>query len=462
MGSYRAPEEFERQSVHQSAKEAAKAEPGRAVVRRIAPCHSFSKIACRREVLVVGTTHVAVGFVDLSSLLYGTLYHLPGPNDRSPLLWVGYERSPYACAKTAVIARLFQDSASEDDILQVWFSSSWSHSAHISFRKALSALLNAKFKGSVSPEVLAVWRHWQAHTVSLKQARELWLNDMGKDTSLANTYIGNWKQRADRLALCSYLLTGEVLHGDVGSVTMFALPEHMTRADQESFLSALPEKELWKSRHNSEDIVHAGLAVLRLKIRNLKRTFSLGEVEVEVRHDSVEPENVETLKSIAAMKPWTISWNNVCDNLPPADFHTMARKCCESKATVQFGCSMKWAQSVKGASSLDFFGRQRALDNIIEMSHIAIEHGYTEHRLHDILLFPPNENIMKIADTALAHEMHSKWLEAFFSPAGLRSLEEQVAQPEISSFSVLKRTVGTLFMTWSYDTTCRLDNRVIG
>eukprot|EP00854_Cymbomonas_tetramitiformis_P005726 gene5726-6915_t len=267
----------------------------------------------------------------------------------------------------------------------------------------------------------------QAHTISVLQARELWLMDAGQkdETSPQNIYIGNWKQRADRLALCSYLLTGELLRGEVGSVTMFALPERMTRADEESFLSIIPQRELWESRHNSGDIVSAGVAVLRLKIRNLKRAFSLGRVEVEVHHGSVEPENVETLKSIAAMQPWTMSWNNVCEYLPPADFHAMARACSASEDTVHYGYSMNWSRSVMGASSLDFFGRQDVLDSLIELSHRAIECGYTAHRLQDILLSPPNEHLMKIADTALATEMKGKWLKAFFSFAGLRSFEDQ-------------------------------------
>ncbi|KAK3252522.1 hypothetical protein CYMTET_38185 [Cymbomonas tetramitiformis] len=117
LGSYRPPL-LRCGSVDQS-RETTKAEKGHKAVRRIAQCRSFSKTTCRREVLALGTIHVAVGFVDLSNLLFGTLVRITVPDDGTPLRWVGYERSPYACAKTAVIARLFEDLASEEDILQV-------------------------------------------------------------------------------------------------------------------------------------------------------------------------------------------------------------------------------------------------------------------------------------------------------------------------------------------------------
>ena len=86
-------------------------------VGRVQLCHSFSNTECREEILTAGTTHVAVGFVDLGTLLHATLVN-HGPHD-GPLTWVGYELSAYACAKTMVVTRLFEDQASVDDILQV-------------------------------------------------------------------------------------------------------------------------------------------------------------------------------------------------------------------------------------------------------------------------------------------------------------------------------------------------------
>ena len=91
---------------------------------RVQLCHSFSNTECREEMLTAGTTHVAIGFVDLGTLLHAKLVARGSGDDSTksgpPLLWVGYEQSAYACAKTMVVSRLFEDQASVDDILQVW------------------------------------------------------------------------------------------------------------------------------------------------------------------------------------------------------------------------------------------------------------------------------------------------------------------------------------------------------
>jgi hypothetical protein len=54
--------------------------------------------------------------------------------------------------------------------------------------------------------------------------------------------IANWRKKADRLALCRYLLTQELLGGDVGSVVMFAIPQdaNLIRQGVEHFLHTVP------------------------------------------------------------------------------------------------------------------------------------------------------------------------------------------------------------------------------
>ena len=72
----------------------------------------------RHQILHKGTTHVAVGFNDLGTLMYADL--VPGPlDDERPLRWAGFDISPYACAKTAVVARMMTQGAQVDEILQV-------------------------------------------------------------------------------------------------------------------------------------------------------------------------------------------------------------------------------------------------------------------------------------------------------------------------------------------------------
>ena len=60
---------------------------------------------------------MAVGFNDLGTLMYADL--VPGPLSEGPLRWVGFDISPYACAKTSVVARMMMQAAHVDEILQV-------------------------------------------------------------------------------------------------------------------------------------------------------------------------------------------------------------------------------------------------------------------------------------------------------------------------------------------------------
>ena len=101
--------------------------------------HSFGKV---NEHYVLKTIHVAVNFVDLGSLLSRLSVSIT-----SSLSWYGYESSPYAVAKTSVIATMITEKAPVDCILQAWFSSCWSVQTLTFFRTALKSVLeddNAK------------------------------------------------------------------------------------------------------------------------------------------------------------------------------------------------------------------------------------------------------------------------------------------------------------------------------
>lgn len=76
-----------------------------------------------QEVLTPGTTHVAVGFVDLGTLLFCILKGSAGDDEAearppAPLRWVGVEMSPYCVAKTLVVEQLIRSGAPTRDILQ--------------------------------------------------------------------------------------------------------------------------------------------------------------------------------------------------------------------------------------------------------------------------------------------------------------------------------------------------------
>lgn len=79
---------------------------------------SWSNVAARPEVLTRGTTHVAIGFVDLGDLA-AACQVMPSSSSNEPLRWVGFEMSPYAVAKAMVVLAMMRQAADTDAILQV-------------------------------------------------------------------------------------------------------------------------------------------------------------------------------------------------------------------------------------------------------------------------------------------------------------------------------------------------------
>jgi hypothetical protein len=85
--------------------------------------HSFSNVsaAYRAGDMVLGTTHVAVGFLDLGNLAAACveLQHEAFADGGRPLKWVGYDMSAYCVAKSLVVLEMVRAGAKTDAVLQV-------------------------------------------------------------------------------------------------------------------------------------------------------------------------------------------------------------------------------------------------------------------------------------------------------------------------------------------------------
>ncbi|EFJ53047.1 hypothetical protein VOLCADRAFT_85918 [Volvox carteri f. nagariensis] len=375
-----------------------------------------------------------------------------------PLLlrWIGLEASPHSVAKTLVVERMMRRGgpAATDWVLQVWYSSVWSMGALKAFREALTEILTEEcVRTELPPEVLSYLHHWQLRDVSLAESRRRWLEDW-RQTFCA---VGQFREKADRLALVEYMLTGQlpglVSGGNedeaggelVGSVVMFAKPREFgaERALNESFLESLapgellaarmqPQSQSWspvsssalqgggpsltaaaaapagpgdraggnnekddnkkdkkkkKNRQqglqgkgsgaagssssgnavggvggNDGDIVSAGVALLRRRVRRLACLLATGRVKVQVLLELVDPGDA-TAAFISGLHPDSISWSNVPDFYAPSEFHAMARACSKPRSsgaaaptirpTLHYVTSMNWTMDVKGACHLD-------------------------------------------------------------------------------------------------------------
>jgi hypothetical protein len=98
--------------------------------------HSFSNVASIGEFMMPGSTHVAVGFVDLSQLAAAVArwdeegfkllrYQQQQQGEggegggQVPLKWVGYEASAPAVAKTLVVCEMLRQGAAAEEVTQV-------------------------------------------------------------------------------------------------------------------------------------------------------------------------------------------------------------------------------------------------------------------------------------------------------------------------------------------------------
>uniref|UniRef100_A0A383WH56 Uncharacterized protein n=1 Tax=Tetradesmus obliquus TaxID=3088 RepID=A0A383WH56_TETOB len=285
-----------------------------------------------------------------------------------PLLWVGYDASPFAVAKAAVLLEMMQQGASDDAVLQVWYSSAWSHSTKAAFLAALPAVLDSSSSSSsssstatsssssssssgavsagsadkrassapqsspkLSEPVLRLLRRWRSsHDVPLDASRRGWLESL----TWPNAVIGGLKRKDDRLAYTPYIFT-----------------EHQP---------AHPCEGVGSGR--CSDVVAAGTAIARRRISRLGHLLRTGQLVVQLHHAAVQPSDAAVIGDISAWRPDSMSWSNVPDYMVPQDFHKMAQRC-SAAATLHFFHSMNWVRDVKGASYIDMvMARKSALE----------------------------------------------------------------------------------------------------
>jgi tetratricopeptide (TPR) repeat protein len=437
--------------------------------------HSFSNADSSSLVMTPGTAHVAVGFVDLGTLRsagFDANHARPGP-----LRWVGVESSSYAVAKTAVVDAMLRATAPVDAILEVWFSAAWSTATLAAFRAAVNDLLqhggadNERSARPRHPDVAALLATWHTAAVPLAQARATWL----EDNSRTWFEIGNFSRKEDRHALCAYALTGQLLDGaTVGSVCMFAsLPPGFgaTRALSESVFHSVPVDELWACRNEgAPDVVAAAAEHLRRGVRLIRDRVEAGEVTIELWLEHLSLNNRAALARICALRPFSVSWSNVCDYATFGDFHAMARACSApgGEDTIHYGYSMNWPRATNGASVLDYMilDKEHAVPHLQGLHDAALElmsSGFDIIGAKPYLLWPPVTDMRNHVDWLL-HAVKEpplglcvRWSDAFFAAARLDDLKKQVGLLKSSMlYGHLTRCNGALHFTYTYDPDLRM------
>jgi hypothetical protein len=417
--------------------------------------HDFSNQAYRREMLVQGKTHVAVGFVDLGLLMTADL--LPGDD---PLRFIGIERSAFAVAKTHVIWEMLKQipvtlSISQRDpflvsVMQVWFSSTWTRETEKRARAALSSLCSSAT--SYHPEVKQLLDHWLiAPTMPLKRARV----EYASSTTDSRSSTGFMKLKHDRIAMAKYELTGDFGVGEkpfCGNMITFDCPDGTppSALDQSAF-AALNFKGIMDIAADNPKKTVMSLAeeYALSELRRLAQWCQSEKVVLELRCSPFE----ELVDEIAAEHPWTMSWSNLVDYVDYDTFHTLARQCSKYGDTIHFGYSMNWSTIVFGTNIIDYMGEQMAdlRGQLLEGSDQSTKQSYANFGWDKRIRLPLPQNPINTTCFGLELVHHKAWVDYFFGKARRRG-PCNVANVEHAMGSPLASTGNsTVAFTWTYD-----------
>ncbi|KAG2511691.1 hypothetical protein JM16_008167 [Phytophthora kernoviae] len=397
---------------------------------------NFANNPSRAEVYFIGSTHVAIGFNDFSSLLTAQLHNKP--NSVAPLRFVGFEMSEFAVAKCKVVAQMLgSPSASILSVMEVWLSSTWSKTTLRDFRKSVNTVLVSLSGCNENAKVLSYLNHWASvDAISAAKARSEFFLNMERYNKKVLLAVYCFRRQIDGLDLAQYMLTGEIQASSkitklmekeevgatttsgsevgksapkknvkrdtgattlVGSLTMWCVPPGAPPLEEDvalntvDFMSLLEEyaRREKKQKDSTDRLSVVDLFVI-LIIRNLHRLRGLmltNKLTIEVIYGVVkavrgdaanDPENEALLARIAMMRPYTISWSNVLDYFLPEDFHDLARRCSMHGDCMHYGYSMNWTTQVFGASIIDYDPKSckafidKMLDTVLGFSNRSV------------------------------------------------------------------------------------------
>jgi hypothetical protein len=81
---------------------------------------------------------------------------------------------------------------------------------------------------------------------------------------------------------------------------------------------------------------------------------------------------------IAAKKPWTMSWSNICDYMDYKSFHELAYRCSVHGNTIHYASSMNWLTELYGTILINFRGSENSTvrSEALKVAHQMAEKVY--------------------------------------------------------------------------------------
>ena len=363
-----------------------------------------------------GTTHVAIGFNDLSVLLN---CELEGENNHGQLRFFGVDQSSYSVAKSLVLVQMLRQDTPIENCLQVFLSSTWSCEALEAFRRCAQ---QSAAECDDDESVHSLLLHWSTATpLSVEEAQACWrrtrISGQGRD-------IACLRNVADRLAMCRYVLTGSLptstaTKQEVGSLTMWCDKTRM--AHYGSAYHILNMNDL-ANAPSELDIIGKLCEICGQRLLRLRKWLIEGKLCVELWHRRVSVTERSTLAWIAECQPVTVSWSNVLDYTGSVDeFHFLAQVC--GKRATHFGYSMNWNARVLGTNAVDYPAGSSARAKAVDASYEWVKSRDSS----PLVALLPYDNAVNYTCVYLANQFYRHWVDWFFKAAPTENLQASVA-----------------------------------
>jgi len=398
-----------------------------------------------------------------------------------PLQWIGYELVPVNVAKCEVLLCMLQQARSADgdaeaqlidNCMQVWYSSTWSPRTLAAFCSALEQLLASR-REHLQPEVVEVLLHWRTAGTTpppLQRARTFFAHD-----AQWHEWAPNFVQWVDRMAVCSYGLTRDLLPAAaadwVASLTMFELPGKWQCAPRESVFNVIPMEELLSHRMRTSDVLVAIRDYLRDGVRRVRELLLTGSVVARVELGRVELDS-QAARAIQQLQPATMSWSNIVDYMDPGTFHRLLRQVSHRPSpsacsVAGSSCSppvaaaavrhsfhtMNWPRAIKGAYFIDYVldsDRRAVLERSVERWRSLAQ--ISAPQLSQLIHLPPIDNRWNLCSWPLAERFYKDWLSAFVAAerSGVANLAQHVRVLHPPYFAIFARNAVTLGLEITY------------
>lgn len=406
---------------------------------------------CPKHTLRFGSTHVAVGFVDLGVLLDSKYLEQADNHESECLHFRGFEANEFSVAKSLVLWNMLCTEGTKACwVVQVWFSSVWSKRATNAFLAAarrVAGMESESTNSSVSKlpdEVHSLLKHWASSKgVGLKR-----LVKRRSQTSKESSDALYFAHPEDRVEMLRYHLTGEFgLGGEElcsSSIVMFDCPTNCHKIEAASVFNTLTLSDIVSSDLYNGSYFQTAERVKEKRVETLMEYAKAGKIKIQLSLHALSLKSVVQIEEIAHLEPLSISWSNILDYMSREEFHALAKSCCPN--ATHSGYSMNWPQQTFGASLIDYPDDSLSVIRKAEKATIlSMKDLYSQRR---IFLLPIQHNPLNTTAGFLANRCYSHWVKYYFGHSTIEVLEtgmmDQLGNP-------LSLAQGVISNYWTYD-----------